>query len=230
MIKVVLWDVDGTLLNFLASEKAAIRSCFRILGMGECTDEMIATYSAINVRYWQKLERNEMTKPQILVERFREFFRGQGLDESLAEPFNAEYQVRLGDTICFYDGAPETVRALKGNVLQCAVTNGTKIAQDRKLAASGLDKLFDAVFISDVLGVEKPNAAFFDAVFARIGDYRKDEVMIVGDSLTSDMRGGTNAGIVTCWFNPEHAPLTGAARVDYEIDRLDRVPEILRNC
>lgn len=227
MIRAVLWDVDGTLLNFLEAEKAAIRKCFEIFSLGECTDEMLRRYSAVNVRYWQMLENNEMTKPQILVGRFREFFSGQGIDPALAEPFNAEYQVRLGDTICFYPQAEETVRALKGRVLQCAVTNGTKIAQDRKLAASGLDRLLDKVFISDVLGVEKPNAAFFDRVFAEIGDLPKNEIMIVGDSLTSDIRGGVNAGIVTCWFNPEHKANTAGLRVDHEIDRIDRVPELI---
>ena len=227
MIRVVLWDVDGTLLNFLESEKAAIRRCFEIFGLGICTDAMLADYSAINVRYWEMLENNEMTKPQILVGRFREFFGKYGIDTALAEPFNAEYQVRLGDTVRYYEGARETVTALKGRVLQCAVTNGTRIAQSRKLAASGLDRLLDRVFISDVLGVEKPNPEFFERVFAEIGDYNKEEILIVGDSLTSDMRGGVNAGIKTCWFNPTHAANAKNLPIDYEIDRIERVLEIV---
>lgn len=227
MIKVVLWDVDGTLLDFKAAEKAAIKKLFSRFGLGVCTDEMISEYSQINVRYWKMLERGEMTKPQILTGRFREFFSLYGLDTGVAEAFNDEYQVRLGDTICFHDGALETVGALRGRVLQCAVTNGTKIAQDRKLRESGLDKLFDYIFISDVLGVEKPNVEFFDKVFSEIGDYDKNEILIVGDSLTSDIRGGNNAGILTCRFNPGHLGSDAGVRIDYDIDKLSDVLKII---
>ena len=138
-IKAVLWDVDGTLLDFLAAEREAIKTCFSLFGLGECTDEMIAQYSAINVRWWQALERGEYTKPEILVGRFAEFFTARGIDTAVAPAFNAEYQLRLGDTIKFCPHALETVQALRGIAAQCAVTNGTKIAQDKKLERSGLD-------------------------------------------------------------------------------------------
>ena len=92
-IRAVLWDVDGTLLNFLAAEKAAIRECFRRFDLGECTDAMLARYSAINRGYWEKIERGEIGKPRALVARFEDFFAGEGLDASCAAPFNAEYQV-----------------------------------------------------------------------------------------------------------------------------------------
>ncbi|MBQ0078677.1 MAG: HAD hydrolase-like protein, partial [Eubacterium sp.] len=175
MIKVVLWDVDGTLLNFHAAEKVAIRTLFEEFGFGECTDDMLADYAVINRRHWQALERGEMTKPQVLVGRYREFFGKYGLDTSKSQDFNDRYQLALGDTIVFYDGAVETIKALQAEVLQCAVTNGTKIAQDKKLTNSGLGELFDNVFISDVIGVEKPNVGFFDAVWAEIGQFEPSE-------------------------------------------------------
>ena len=165
-IKAVLWDVDGTLLDFLAAEREAIKTCFSLFGLGECTDEMIAQYSAINVRWWQALERGEYTKPEILVGRFAEFFTARGIDTAVAPAFNAEYQLRLGDTIKFCPHALETVQAIRGIAAQCAVTNGTKIAQDKKLERSGLDKLLDPIFISEVVGAEKPSPAFFAPVFA----------------------------------------------------------------
>lgn len=227
MIKVVLWDIDNTLLDFIAAERAAIRKCFSIFDMGECTDEMLAAYSAVNVRWWERLERGERTKPEILLGRFREFFSMYGRDPALAEAFNAEYQVRLGDTVVFFPGAKETVEALKGRTLQCGVTNGTRIAQERKLANSGLDRLLDKVFISEDVGYEKPDRRYFDAVFAAIGDYAREEIMIVGDSLTSDMPGGVNAGIVTCWFNPRGKTNGTELRIDYEIRAIPEVLEIL---
>ena len=224
MIKVILWDIDNTLLDFLAAEAAAIRSCFRIFGLGECSDEMLSAYSAINVRWWERLERGENTKPEILVGRFREFFSAYGLDASCAEAFNDEYQVRLGDTIVFFPGAMETVTALRGRAPQYGVTNGTRIAQHRKLKNSGLDKVLDRVFISEDVGFEKPDRRYFDAVFAAVGDYAPEEIMIVGDSLTSDMRGGDNAGIVKCWFNPRGKKNDTDVRIDREIRA---IPEVL---
>ena len=148
------------MLNFLASEKAAIRSLFRRFGFGECTDEMISRYSAINVSYWQALERNEYEKSEMLVLRFRDFFALEGLDTSRAESFNEAYQLALGDTIVFCPGAEEVLEKLKGSFIFAAITNGTRAAQTKKLAASGLDKIFDYVFISEELGAEKPNRDF----------------------------------------------------------------------
>ncbi len=226
-IKVVLWDIDGTLLNFAAAEKAAIRKCFAIHGLGECTDAMLAEYVEINHKYWKMLERGEMSKPDILVGRFAEFFRSQNLDVSKAEAFNADYQVCLGDTVCFEENGLEVILALKDKVKQYAVTNGTRIAQKRKLANSGLDKLLEKAFISDEIGIEKPMIGFFEAVWADIGKYEKDEVMIVGDSLTSDMQGGVNAGILTCWYNPKGLINASGLDPDYEIRGLKELLEIL---
>ena len=118
MITTILWDVDGTLLDFLAAEKAAIRTLFAEFGFGECTDEAIARYSKINRRYWEKLENGELTKPEVLVGRFREFFETEGLDVTAAPAFNERYQVCLGDTIVFRDDSYEIVKSLRGRVKQ----------------------------------------------------------------------------------------------------------------
>lgn len=227
MIKVILWDIDGTLLDFIKAENAAIKKCFQVFGLGDCSDEMIQRYSGINRMYWEKLERGEMSKQEILVNRFVDFFKSENIETDCAEKFNLEYQVRLGDTICFRDNSFELVKDLKKRVKQYAVTNGTKAAQDRKLEASGLIKLFDGVFISEDVGCEKPGMDFFEYVFQKIGDYKKEEIMIIGDSLTSDMQGGNNAGIVCCWYNPERMIKDKKIRIDYEIDDLRNVPEVL---
>lgn len=227
MIKTILWDVDGTLLDFLAAEKAAIRACFAQFGLGECSDEQIARYSAINQRYWRRLENGEITKPQVLVGRFEEFFAQEGLDPALAVPFNEAYQVKLGDTVCFMDRSDALIARLRGRVRQYAVTNGTRVAQERKLEKSGLGKFFDGVFISELVGAEKPSPAFFDCVFDHIGPVDRSEVLIVGDSLTSDMRGGLQAGIPCCWYNPRNLPRPEGMELDYIIHDLNQVEEIL---
>ena len=228
MIQVVLWDVDGTLLDFHSAEAAAIRALFQKFGLGTCTDTMLADYSAINAGFWRKLETGELTKPQVLTGRFEVFFQKYALDTGCVEAFNAAYQLALGDTICFCPNALETLCALKGQVLQCAVTNGTAIAQKKKLAASGLDKIFNHIFISDEIGIDKPNTAFFDAVWQKIGKYAPNEVLIVGDSLTSDIRGGNNAGIQTCWYNPKGLPCPDGLRIDYDIRDLKQVLDICK--
>lgn len=227
MYQYILWDIDGTVLDFLASEAYAIRFLFQKYGIGECTDEMLKLYSEINTKYWRMLEKNELTKAEILIGRFREFFEAIEVDSSIAERFNEDYQLSLGDYVEFVDQAKEILLSQKGNYILVAVTNGTKIAQEKKLHLSGLDEIFDAIFISENVGAEKPNRAFFDCVFQSLGITNNNEVLIIGDSLTSDMKGGFFAGIDTCWFNPAHNPNTLGIPVTYEIDHLSKVNEIV---
>ncbi len=227
MIKTILWDIDATLLDFHAAEREAIKTLFKQFDIGECTDEMIQRYSKINRSYWERLERGEVTKPQVLVGRFEDFFAAEGIDISIAPEFNKAYQLSLGDTIVFCDDGYNIVKSLKGKVKQYAVSNGTIVAQTKKLRLSGLGELFDGVYLSEDLGVEKPNVEFFDKVFADIGPIDKSEVMIIGDSLTSDIRGGNNAGIFTCWYNPSKTPCIGDYKIDYEIADLHEIYDIL---
>lgn len=224
---VLLWDVDGTLLDFLAAENAAIKTLFAQFKLGECTDAMIARYSEINKGYWEALERGELAKPVILVRRFADFFAEYGIDTSVAEPFNELYQLRLGDTVVFCDDSYNILSALRGRVRQYAVSNGTIAAQELKLRNSGLDRLFDGVFLSERLGYEKPAAEFFERVFEQIPPVERDRVLIIGDSLTSDIAGGNNAGIRTCWYNPHGALNDKGVRVDYEIRDLHEVIPLL---
>ena len=228
MYKYLLWDVDGTVLDFLASEAYAIKFLFKKYKIGECSDEMIELYSGINAKYWQMLERNELTKAEILVGRFREFFEKVGVDTAIAEEFNKEYQLTLGDHIEFVDKAEEMLLSEKGKYTIVAVTNGTKVAQEKKLRLSGLDNIFDYIFISEDVGEEKPNKGYFDYVFKKLGITDKSEVLLIGDSLTSDMKGGMIAGIDTCWFNPTHSPNTLGIPVTYEIDDLGDIGKILK--
>ena len=227
MITTILWDVDATLLNFKEAEKAAIRNLFQKFGFGECTDEMLSRYSQINKTYWERLERKELTRAEVLEGRFRDFFGEVGLDVNQAAAFNEQYQTSLGDTIVFNDDSYEIIKSLRGKVKQYVVSNGTIIAQTKKLRLSRLGDLMDGIFLSEQLGVEKPDVRFFENVFAEIEPADKSQIMIVGDSLTSDIQGGVNAGIVTCWYNPEHAPLQGDLKIDYEIDNLQKIYELL---
>lgn len=227
MYKAILWDIDGTLLNFLKSENAAIKECFRKLELGECTDEMVADYSVINDGYWRMLERGEIAKPVLFLRRFADFFEKYGICAG-TEEFNRLYQQTLGEHIFFNDNSYELVKSLKSRgIRQYAVTNGSFTAQDRKLRKSGLDKLFDGIFISDVVGAEKPYNEYFDRVFQQIPEGR-EEVIIVGDSLTSDIKGANNAGIACCWYDPENKPAPDGLRIDHIITDLSQINQIVR--
>lgn len=227
MINTILWDVDGTLLDFIAAEKAAIKTLFKEFNLGECSDEMIKRYSEINKTYWQRLERGEITKQEVLVGRFKEFFASEGLDSSVAEDFNSLYQLRLGDTIVYHDDSLEIIRSLRGRARQYVVSNGTVEAQSKKLHLSGLGELMDGIFLSEHIGIEKPNIEFFDRVFEEIETADRSRVMIVGDSLTSDIQGGNNAGIITCWYNPQGDKAPDKYRIDYEISDLHQIYEFM---
>ncbi len=225
--KYVLWDIDGTLLDFLEAEKYAIKSLFNKYNIGECTDEMLAVYSKINVKYWQALERGELTKPEVLIGRFHEFFGLYGIDKSIAESFNSDYQSELGECIVFTEGAKEMLERQKGRYTLVAVTNGTKKAQTKKLSLSGLDKLFDYIFISEDVGFEKPSCEYFNRVFAEAHIEDIARAIIIGDSLTSDIKGGELARIDTCWYNPKKKPNDKDVKPTYEIASLFELSEIL---
>ena len=227
MITTLLWDMDETLLNFAAAERAAINALFQEFGFGECSDAMLERYSKINRSYWERLERKELTKPEILVGRFRDFFEAEGLDSTVAAEFNEKYQLSLGDTIVFRDDSYNIVKSLRGKVKQYVVSNGTIAAQTKKLRLSGFGELMDGVFLSEEIGVEKPDILFFEKVFEKIHPEDKSQVMIVGDSLTSDIQGGNNAGIMTCWYNPEQKPYQGDLRIDHEIRDLHEVYDLI---
>ena len=223
----ILWDVDGTLLDFAAAEEAAIRSLFADFGLGVCTDAMLVRYSEINRNYWRALERGEMTKPEILTRRFEDFFAAEGLSGPSPAEFNAAYQTRLGDTIVYCDGSDKLVASLRGKVRQYAVSNGTVAAQTRKLARSGFDRFMDGIFLSERIGYEKPAKEFFDAVFREIGEERRAGSIIVGDSLTSDIAGANRAGIKSCWYNPRGTENGTNTKPDFEIKDLREILEIL---
>ena len=135
MITTILWDVDRTLLDFDAAERAAVQSLYIEFGLGECSEEALARYSAINRKYWEKMEHGEITKQQVLVGRFEEFFAGEGIDTALAPRFNDAYQLRLGDTIVCRDDSYHIVESLCGKVRQYVVSNGTVTAQTKNCAS-----------------------------------------------------------------------------------------------
>lgn len=231
----ILWDVDGTLLDFNYSQAYAMKKCFRTLGK-PITEEMIERYSEINDSYWKRLERGEISRQELYTGRFIQFFKEYGIQGVDAEAFWQEYHESLGSVYAFQDDALTIVMALHGHVKQYVVTNGENQIQRRKLKLSGLLEVMDGVFISQEVGADKPSQEFFSKVLAQVEEQDRGRILIVGDSLSSDIQGGVKAGIVTCWYHAEgensswDAPkdIPAHFKPDYEIQDLHQIYQVLQ--
>ena len=199
---IILWDVDQTLLDFDKSQEYALDYSFK--QFGKKVDDMIrAQYREINTAYWIRYELGEITKDELVTGRFDTLFSQLGITDIASKDFNVVYQKALGSVFYFRDDAYQLCSRLKGKVRQYVVTNGVSSTQRNKLRLSGLDQIFEDIFVSEEIGYPKPKLLFFEKCFEKIEDLQKDKVLIVGDSLSSDMQGGNNAGIACCWYNPE---------------------------
>ncbi len=226
MIKFVFLDIDDTLLDFGKAEAAAIKKTFDRLGVPS-TPEVIARYSRINDEHWARLERREVTREQVLVRRFDTLFAELGIKNVPSELAQASYEYLLGIGHYFVDGAPELLEALKGKYEMYIVSNGTASVQDSRLESAGIAPYFKGIFISERLGADKPSREFFELAFSQIEGFERDKAVIVGDRLSSDILGGINAGIRTCWFNPGRLPARADIVPDCEIHALSELPELL---
>lgn len=222
----ILWDVDGTLLDFLYSQKYAITKCFRTAGR-DITEEQIKRYSQINDDYWRRLELGEITKDQLLTGRFATLFEEYKIKDIDLAVFAKEYQEALGSVFSFIDDSLTICKALQEKVRQYVITNGVTATQMNKLKLSGLAEAMDGIFISEQIGTPKPAKEFFDYCLKHIEEKDKSKLLIVGDSLSSDIKGGVLSGIPTCWYRPEGAINDTPYHPDYEISDLHMLYDIL---
>ena len=227
MIRYVLFDVDDTLLDFGKAEAAAIRKTFERIGI-PVTDELIRRYSEINAQQWSRFEKGEITREKLLTERFDILFSELGINVP-SEMAQASYEYLLGIGHYFVDGAEELLEALKDKYELYIVSNGNASVQDRRLKSAGIIPYFKEIFISERVGFNKPSAEFFEACFERIPGFEKDKAVIVGDRLSSDILGGINAGVKTCWFNPRGDAPDPDIPADYEIKHLGELPALLES-
>ena len=227
MIRYVLFDVDDTLLDFGKAEAAAIRKTFERIGI-PVTDELIRRYSEINAQQWSRFEKGEITREKLLTERFDILFSELGINVP-SEMAQASYEYLLGIGHYFVDGAEELLEALKDKYELYIVSNGNASVQDRRLKSAGIIPYFKDIFISERVGFNKPSAEFFEACFERIPGFEKDKAVIFGDSLSSDILGGINAGVKTCWFNPRGDAPDPDIPADYEIKHLSELPALLES-
>ncbi len=245
---IILWDVDGTLLDFLKSERWALTEAFRDYGF-EIDDEVISTYSEINDALWKRLERGEVTKEQVLRGRFEGLFtqllpggvlEHKALDEKRLREigiseFQKKYQHNLGTVYFYLEDSLSLCQKIKSEGFkQYIITNGVEWTQKNKLHLAGFDAVMDDIFISEVIGYNKPHAGFFEGCFKKMtqsnrnaGIIDKSKVLVIGDSMTSDMKGAENAGLDSCLYAPEKAFSEKPDSVTWQIAHLWDVEEIL---
>ncbi len=225
MFDILLLDLDDTILDFHKAEGIAIRRTFSHFGI-DPADAVVARYSAINKELWAALERKELTREQVVVGRFARLFEELGVQADAAQVAR-QYEQFLSQGHWFLPGAEEALIELSGKYRLFLVSNGTAIVQRGRLDSSGIRKYFEKIFVSQEIGANKPSLEYFSAVFAQIPNFDKTKAIIVGDSLGSDISGGINAGIATCWVNPRHAPANPNIPADYEIEALAQLPALL---
>lgn len=224
MIEFLFLDLDDTILDFKKAEYIAIGKTIAQFGV-EPTDAIRHRYHEINKWHWEQLEKGTMTRAEILVNRFAALFAELGV--AVDAPACAKvYEKHLSAGHWFLPGAEETVDALSKNYRLFLASNGTASVQKGRMTSANLYRFFETVFVSQEIGHNKPSKAYFDACFASIPDFDPAKALIVGDSLSSDIQGGINAGIKTVWVNPDHKPC-GSIKPDYEIEALYQLPALL---
>lgn len=219
----LLFDSDDTLLDFNAAEAGALEEALQSVGI-TFTPENHHLYSNINREFWQAHERGEIERSEIFIGRFKRFLQIIGSDIEVGLLAKA-YEERLACHHPLMQKAVETIELLYGKYKLYIVTNGMKRVQEKRLKESGLTEFFDGVFISEELGVPKPEKEFFDKVFENIEEKDKGKILIIGDSMTSDILGGIKAGIDTCWLNPKNKE--AAYYPTYQIKDLEQLQKML---
>lgn len=222
---ILLIDLDNTILDFNAAERCALTRALTALGVS-VDDELLRRYHVINMRHWEMLENGLLTREEVLVKRFDALFLERGVKADAFETRRL-YEEMLAEGHWFIPGAEALLEALYGKYRLFICSNGVGSVQDGRIASAGIGAYYEDIFISERIGGNKPERAFFDACFARIPGFSREMTLILGDSLSSDIRGGVNAGIRTCWFNPQGREDPGPVYPDWEIRSLADFPPLL---
>ena len=225
MFEFLFLDLDDTILDFHKAERIAISKTIREFGV-EPTEEVLYRYHMINKWHWEQLELGRLTRAEVLENRFGVLFQELGLaaDKSLCARV---YEKNLSQGHWFLPGAQDAVDRLSKKYRLFLASNGTASVQKGRMTSANLYRFFEKVFVSQEIGHNKPSTEYFEAAFSQIPGLDKRKCLMVGDSLTSDIRGGINAGIKTCWVNPEGLPCREDIRPDYEIQYLHQLEDLL---
>ena len=218
---IFLIDLDHTLFDSDASESAALRLAMSIAGIAEA-DDYAADFRRINLGLWAIVEQGEMTPQQVRTLRFERLIQERGID---ADPhaMSDAYVLGLGANGDLYSGVLDVLENLSRHASLSLLTIGLSEVQRTSVERTGIAGYFDSIVISAEVGVAKPHTRIFDIAFGQLGSPRKETALMVGDSLSSDIQGGTNYGVATCWYNPNRKVAGPGDNISHEIRGLDEL-------
>ena len=227
MTEYIFIDLDETLLDFHKAEREAVAAALSHFGI-EPTESALALYSKLNIAQWKLLEQQKLTLPEVKLRRFELLFEQLGC---AASPQTAAeyYEEQLAEGAYPLPGAEIALKSLCGKYRLFLASNGTARVQERRLSKTGFGKYFEKSFVSEEIGFFKPDSRYFEACFAAIDGFDKSKAVMVGDSLSSDIAGGRNAGIKTVWLNRFSAENKSEIKPDYEISDISALPELIEN-
>ena len=223
---IVLLDADDTLLDFSKSEREAISKTLAEFSI-PAENGIIDRYVEINLHCWKLLEDGKITRSYLDRLRFDILFEEYGIKDKDSVAAGARYRAHLTDSGYVIDGCADFLNEISQKYRLFLVTNGTRPTQIVRLQSAGIDGFFEEMFFSEQIGCAKPYAGFFDYVFSHIQGLDKARVVLVGDSLTSDILGANNAGITGIWFNPKGQTLSGTAKPDYTVRGYEELEKLL---
>ena len=217
--EIFLFDADGTLYDFDKAAKYALRMVFEYCGFNY-SESVLARYRKINAEVWAAYEKGELEVNEFPVIRFARLFEEIGIQYDASE-FNGNYLAELGKAAFLIDGALEMCKEIVSSNKQIfIVTNGLLATQEARIKHSLIKDYISDYFVSGAVGYQKPDVKYFEYVFSRIPQIKKETTLIIGDSLTADIAGGNNAGIDSCWFNERGYINDTVIKPTYEIRRL----------
>ncbi len=217
----LLFDADGTLFDYDRAERAALAGALQQIGVA-FQPEHLAAYRRFNQEVWQALERGQITPEVLKVRRFALLFQSVGVDHSPAD-FSERYLDAIADCAELLDGALAVVQALQPRYRMAIVTNGLSTVQRRRFERCAIRDCIAEIIISEEIGTAKPSPEFFDVTFARLGHPSKTEVLMIGDNWSSDIVGGVQYGLDTCWLNPGRQPRPNGIAITREIAALQEL-------
>lgn len=225
MLKAILFDIDNTLLSFDGYVKKAMHDGFQKYGLRAYAPWMFDVFTKHNIRLWSAVERGELTLADLEKVRWNDIFHELQIEFD-GEVFEDYFKAELCESAMVIDGARELLEALSGRYKLCVASNGPLDQQVRRLTIAGLREYFEALFVSEEIGCNKPAPAFFETCLRRLGN-APNEVLMVGDSLSSDILGGIRAGLQTCFYNPHGKPVPASLSVNYTVRSLRELADLL---
>ena len=221
----LLFDIDNTLMDFNAGEKTALFQTMDEMGI-PISESDFQAYLRINQAAWARFETGELDSVGVQRVRFEAYAAHLGRDGSHGKAMNARYVQNLGEQAILLEGASEMLERLAARYRLAVATNGLTLVQRARLQKSGILPLLSGVFISQEMGVQKPERAYFEQIFAAFGDSAREKYLMIGDSLRADIAGGVNAGIDTCWYRPAGAE-AATPQPTYAVSSFDELMGLL---